>query len=66
VAAETHILRPNRAMAEVVDALLRLADQVGIRRAARAMEVAGVPVRVIARVLCDTDQRRPAVQVVVH
>ena len=59
-------LRQNPDVADFVEAALRLASKVGIRRAARAMEAAGVPVSVIARVLCDTDQRRTPDVVVVH
>lgn len=63
---QAHELRHNTDMADYIEAALRLSARVGIHRTARAMEAAGVPISVIARVLCDTDQRRPTEHVHVH
>ena len=52
--------RPGKAMADIVEAGLRLAEARGIRYAAREMVKAGVPLHVAARVLCmQSWQRRP-------
>lgn len=58
MAKQAYEMRRNSDMADFIQATLRLSERVGLRRSARAMEAAGVPLCVISRVLCDTDERR--------
>lgn len=58
--------RNNADLADLVECALRQSERVGLRRTARAMAAAGVPLSVISRVLCDTDERRPPDLVILH
>lgn len=51
--------RPNEKMRDVIDAALRLMSVTSQWHAAADMDRAGVPLRVIARVLQEPERRRP-------
>ena len=54
--------RPQRTMAMVVELAIDLIDTEGRFAAAKFMEDAGVPLRVIARVIAEPENRRGGVR----